>query len=48
MQALAGVAREFGQALFDIEMDVFKVNLPDELAACDLFADLRQAIFDRA
>ena len=46
VQPLAGVADQFGQALFDVEVYVFEFELPRELAL-DLFADLLQSALDR-
>ena len=46
MQALAGVADEGGQALFDIEVYVFQVERPVELARFDFFRDDRHAALD--
>ena len=47
VQSLAGVADQVGQALFDVQMHVFEVEPPIELAALDLAADLRQPALDR-
>ena len=46
MQSLAGVTDQRGQALFDIEMYVFQINRPLEIAALDFADDLRHAAFD--
>ena len=47
MEPLAGVADQFGQALFNIEVHVFEVELPVEPASLDLAADLAHAFDDR-
>jgi hypothetical protein len=46
VQALAGIADEGGQALLDVEVDVFIVQVPIEFAAFDLADDLGHAAFD--
>ena len=46
VQALAGVADQIGQALLDIQMNVFEFDAPFELIALDLFANLLQAALD--
>ncbi len=46
VQALAGVADKRGEALFDVEVDVFVVQAPGEIAAFDLALDLRHAALD--
>src|SRR6185369_12046970 len=47
VQALAGVAGELDQARLDVEMDVFEVDVPYEVAALDFLADRREAALDR-
>jgi hypothetical protein len=47
VQPLAGIARELGQAPFDVQVHVLERQLPGELAALDLAADLRQPALDR-
>jgi hypothetical protein len=47
VQALAGVAGELDQARLDVEVNVFEVDAPFEVAALDLFADRREAALDR-
>ena len=46
MQAFAGIADERGQALFNVEMNVFKIKRPDEFAGFDFCRNLRHAPFD--
>ena len=46
VQALAGVAHQFGQALFDVQVDVFQVEQPFEAAGLDLALDLGHAALD--
>ena len=46
MQAFACIADERGQALFDVEMNVFKIKRPDEFARFDFCRNLRHAAFD--
>jgi hypothetical protein len=46
VQALAGVADQLGQAFFDVQVDVFQVEQPFELAGVDFGADLRHAALD--
>ena len=46
MQAFAGIADQRGQALLDIQVHVFLIELPLEIAADDLVFDLRQAALD--
>ncbi len=48
MQSLARVADQLGQSLFDIQMDIFEIERPDELVAFDFAADGRHAVFDRS
>ena len=43
MQAFAGVAHQLSQAGLDVQVYVFQVELPLELAGLDLGADLRHA-----
>ena len=47
VQPLAGIADEFGQALLDVQVHVLQRQLPGELAALDLAADLCHAALDR-
>ena len=47
VQALAGIADEGGEALFDIQVHIFVVQIPTEFAAFDFAGDLRHAAFDR-
>ena len=47
VQALAGVADQLGQALLDVEVDVFQVQQPFKLAARDFALDLGHALLDR-
>ena len=47
MQPLAGVADQRDQSLFEIEMDIFEIARPGELAALDFAADLLHAALDR-
>jgi hypothetical protein len=47
VQALAGVAGELDQARLDVEMHVFEVDSPGEVAALDLLAHRRQPALDR-
>ncbi len=46
VQALAGVADQGSEALFDVEMHVFQVERPFELAGFDLLPDPGHAPFD--
>ncbi len=46
VQALAGVTDQRGQACFDIQVNVFQVELPLEAAGLDLATDLRHAALD--
>ena len=46
VQALAGIADERGQALFDIEVHVFEVERPCELARLDFLGDDGHAALD--
>ena len=46
MQAFAGIADQRGEALFDIQVHIFQIQLPDEIAADDFVFDLRQAALD--
>jgi hypothetical protein len=46
VQALAGVADQGGQARLDVQVHVLQRQLPVELAALDLAADLRHAALD--
>ena len=46
VQALAGVADQRGQARLDVQVHVFEVELPLELAALDFAPDLRHAALD--
>ena len=46
MQPLAGVADDFGQALFDVQVHVFQVEQPFELAGRHFVADLLHAALD--
>ena len=46
VQALAGVADQFRQAFFDVQVHVFQVEQPLELAGFDLAADLGHAALD--
>jgi len=46
VQALAGVADQLGQAGLDVQVHVFQVELPLELAGLDLLRDLRHALAD--
>src|SRR3982751_3208874 len=48
MQALAGLADERRQPALDIEMHVFGIERPGELAAANLAADAREAALDGA
>ena len=41
VQALAGIAHQLGQTLFDIQVHIFQIQQPFELAAIDLGQDLR-------
>ena len=43
VQPLAGVADQGGEAFFDVQVDVFQVERPFELAGADFVQDLRQA-----
>ena len=43
MQALTGIADQSGKAFLDIEVNIFKIKLPDEFAAQHLVFDLRHA-----
>jgi hypothetical protein len=46
VQALAGVAHQLRQAGLDVEVHVFQLQLPLELAAFDLGGDLGHAALD--
>src|SRR5690606_20271454 len=46
VQALARVADQFDQALFDVEVDIFQVQRPSEAARADFFKDLLHAALD--
>ena len=46
VQTLAGIAHQFGQALFDVQVHVFEVEQPLELPGFDLAADLGHAALD--
>jgi len=46
MQALAGVADHVGEPALDVEVHVFEVDRPGEIAAADFLADGRQSAFD--
>src|SRR5690606_35721197 len=46
VQALARVADQFDQALFDVEVDIFQVQRPGEAARADFFKDLLHAALD--
>ena len=46
VQALAGVAHQLGQARFDVEVNVFEVQLPLQGPGLDLGRDLRHAALD--
>ena len=48
MQALAGIADQRGEPLFDVEVDIFGVEIPGEFALFDLVGDLRHAGLDLA
>ena len=47
VQPLAGVADQLGQPRLDVQVHVFELELPLEVAALDLAADLRQPALDR-
>ena len=42
MQALSGIAHQLDQALFDIEMNVFKIKQPGKGAGFNFAADINQ------
>ncbi len=46
VQALAGIADQFGQALLDVQVHIFQVEQPFEAAGLDLGPDLGHAAFD--
>ncbi len=46
VQALARVADQLGQARLDVQVHVFQIELPVELAGLDFLADLRHALLD--
>ena len=46
VQALAGVTGQFRQPLFNVEVNIFLVNGPNELTRADIRQDFRQAMFD--
>ena len=46
VQALAGVAHQLGQARFDVEVNVFQVELPLKGPGLDLGRDLRHTALD--
>src|SRR5690242_619544 len=48
MQTLAGIADECREPRLDVEVDVFEIELPDELAAFDFTLDLFHAALDRS
>ena len=47
VQALAGIADQRRQARFDVQVHVFQIELPLELAALDFAPDLRHAALNR-
>jgi hypothetical protein len=47
VQSFAGIARQIGEALLDIQMDVFEVDAPAERTVLDVGPDARHAIADR-
>jgi hypothetical protein len=46
VQALSGIAHQRGEALLYVQMHVFQVDLPDEIAADDFVLDLGEAALD--
>ncbi len=46
MQAFAGIADQFGQAFFDVQVDVFQIQQPFKLAGVDFALDLAHAFLD--
>jgi hypothetical protein len=43
VQALAGIAHQFGQAAFDVQVHVFKIELPFKLTSSDFIENLFHA-----
>ena len=43
MYLLPGLSYKFGESVFDIHMDVFKIYSPGEFALCDLISYLFEA-----
>ena len=46
MQTFAGIAYQFGQTFFDIQMHIFQIQQPGELTVADFVKNLRHSALD--